>query len=217
MANLVSFPHYTCGALLCDILNDRVSPMGDRGSIQSPEHSLGKIGDTDTVQTAFDQEIFFEKLKTVDKSDLWVGTHVHPNLDISQKFDKIITITTATHRSKIYRWSRVYHHYFKPTWQELSGMALIDKARETAKNYLVAFDPVIQPNVINLEFADVVDCTEEFLSVVQGHNLTVSMTRWKTVNSFLYDSNFWNSFEVKSFYQAEFEQHHKRYYLYNFK
>lgn len=217
MANLISFPHYTCGALLCDILNDKISPLGNRGNIQSFEHSLGKIGDTDTVQTEFDHEAFFKKLKTVDKSDLWVGTHAHPNLGISKKFDKIVLITTCTHRSQIYRWARVYHHYFKPAWQELSGMELIDKVRETAKNYLVPFEPVLQPNIVNLEFADVVDDTEEFQSLVQGHNYQTSMTRWKSVNSFLYQDNFWNSFEVKTFYQAEFEKNHKRYYVYNFK
>ena len=51
---LVCFPHYTCGGLLCDILNDTFSNIGTNGGINNIHHSIGKIGDVDTVQTNFD-------------------------------------------------------------------------------------------------------------------------------------------------------------------
>lgn len=217
MANLISFPHYTCGGLLCDILNDKVSALGDCGNIKSFEHSLGKIGDTDTVQINFDTDIFLKKITKYKSTDIWIGTHVWATPEVIDHFDKIIVITTTTFRSKIYRWSRVYHHYFKSQWQELTGIDLIDKCRETAKNYLSSFDPVSAANIINLEFADVVDNTEEFLSIVQGHDPAESMARWQLVNKFLYQTDFWNSFENKIFYQAEFETQQQRRYIYNFK
>lgn len=217
MANLISFPHYTCGGLLCDILNNKVSDIGNRGNIQSFEHGLGKIGDTSNVQIDFNVSAFLSKIKKLKSSDIWIGTHAWPTPDILEHFDKVIVITTATARSKMYRWSRVYHHYFKETWQNLSGIDLIDKARETAKNYLISFEPVSGANVTNLEFADVVDNTEEFLNVIQGHNACESMARWQKINQFLYQLDFWNSFETKIFYQAELEKKQQRYYIYSFK
>jgi hypothetical protein len=217
MANLICFPHYTCGGLLCDILNNKFSSLGDRGDIRSFEHSLGKIGDTGTVQTEYDISIFLEKIKGFESLDVWIGTHAWPATEIVGYFDKIVIVTTTTFRSKIYRWSRVYHHFFKPQWQTLSGVDLIDKARETAKNYLGSFNPVWAPNVANLEFADVVDNTQEFQCVIQGHDTLSSLNRWRSTNNFLYADDFWNRFETKIFYQAEFEQQQQRYYIYNFR
>jgi hypothetical protein len=43
--NLICFPHYTCGGLLCDIMEDTMSEFADNGGIASPTHNVGKIGD----------------------------------------------------------------------------------------------------------------------------------------------------------------------------
>lgn len=218
MPNLICFPHYTCGGLLCDILSDSFSMIDNNGGIGSFKGHIGKIGDSSTTFTEYNPQEFIDSVNLINLSrDSWIGTHCWPYQNIVQKFDNVIVITTTTYRSKIYRWSRAYHHYFAPRWQAMHGMTLIDKARETAKNYLISFDPVIAANVINLEFADVVEQTAEFASVVQGHDFDQSMERWKQLNSFLYLINFWNSFEAKIYFQAEFETQQKRHYIYNFK
>jgi hypothetical protein len=217
MANLVCFPHYTCGALMCDIMLNKMSPMGANGAIQSIEHKQGKINDTDTISTV-DPQKFQNRINYLRSNNLlfdWIGTHAWPGQLPIEQFDKVLVITTATNRSKIYRWSRAYRHYFLPTWGEMAAQDLVDKARETAKNYLIPFDPVFADNVVNLEFADVVDCTAEFMNLIQGKDYQNSLSRWQEVNSFLRASDFWNSNEVKFFYQAEVEQQLKKYYVYN--
>ena len=217
MANLVCFPHYTCGALICDIMMNKMSPMGKNGAIQNAEHGRGKILDTDSVSVITPQEFQnkIDRLKSIDKFTGWIGTHAWPgNLDLAE-FEKVLLITTTTSRSKIYRWSRVYRHYFLPAWANLTGQELIDKSRETAKNYTIPFEPVFSGNVINLEFADVVDHTTEFTTLIKDQQYEESIKRWHQVNNFLYTADFWNSDEVKFFYQAELEQNLQRYYIYN--
>ena len=156
MLNLICFPHYTCGGLLCDIMTGLFSPIGTNGGIDSIHHSVGKIGDTSTVMLDYDADKFMQKVSLMDtKNDTWIGTHCWPGQLPLDNFNKILIVTTTTFKSKIYRWARVYHHYFLPTWKNLSGIDLVDKSRETAKNYLIPFQPVLdKPNVLNVEFAD---------------------------------------------------------------
>lgn len=209
--NLICFPHYTCGGLLCDMLNDTFSPIQDNGGIGSIHHAIGKIGDTNTILTSVDTELFIEKTKHV-KEDEWVGTHCWPGGLPLDKINKIINITTATDRSRVYRWSRAYHLYFKPQWNNMSGIDLIDKIRETAKNYIIEFPPMFDKQVYNLEFSEVVESTNEFKQLFK--NYPQHMSRWQEINSFLYSDNFWNSPEVKAYYQAEYEVKLKKYYVY---
>jgi hypothetical protein len=216
MYNLISFPHYTCGGLLCDILNNSWSDVGPRGDIKSMHHSLGKIGDTDTVLVDYDTQDLITKLNKLSMPDnTWIGTHCWPSEELIDQVKQVIVITTSTSRSQIYRWTRTYHHYFEPQWTKLHGMEKIDKMRETAKNYIVPFLPVQNPNVVNLEFADVVDNTNEFRHVINYQNVDSHLTRWQKINSFLYSQNFWNSPAVTSFYQAEHEVRLDRYYRYD--
>jgi hypothetical protein len=215
MYNLVSFPHYTCGGLLCDILNNNWSSIGTQGNILSTYHSLGKIGDSDTVFTEFNLELLQDRISQLTTPHgSWIGSHCWPTKQLTNIFDNIILVSTATSRSQIYRWARAYHHFFKSQWEHLVGMEKIDKMRETAKNYVIPFEPVQTNNVENLEFADVVDATAEFFYLVRNHNYTSQIERWQKVNCFLYDENFWNSDVVKSFYQAEHEVKLGRYYRY---
>lgn len=216
MYNLVAFPHYTCGGLLCDILSNTFSPLSANGGINSIQHSVGKIGDSDTVLTDYDPVQFMHKIASLATPNHgWIGTHCWPGRLPLNQFNQVIVVTTTTYRSKIYRWARAYHHYFRPQWQELAGLDLIDKARETAKNYLIPFEPVFEKNVVNLEFADVVEATHEFHSAMSHCNSTHHMDRWQQVNAFLYSDNFWKSDEVQYYYQAEFEKQLDRYYKYN--
>ena len=91
----------------------------------------------------------------------------------------------------------------------------MDKLRETAKNYVIAFDPVHADNVENIEFADVVNQTAELSYVIGTRDIKKHMDRWKKINNFLYKKNFCTSEAANAFFQAEFELTHKRYYRYN--
>jgi len=211
---LICFPHYTCGGLLCDILNHTFSPIGAHGGIHSLQHVFGKIGDTDTVQTDVDLKELIGKLsqKLLD-NNVWHGTHCWPGALPLDKFERIISVTTMTWKSKLYRWTRAYHHYFAPQWVHLSGMSAIDKMRETAKNYHIAFDSVVADNVVNIEFADIVENTQEFKHIVKDFSIERHMDRWQDINNFLY-ADIWNAQSTRVFHQAEVELNLQRYYRY---
>ena len=216
MYNLVCYPHYTCGGLLCDIFNNTWSQVGTRGNILNREHSLGKIGDSDTVFKDFDQQVLVDRIDQLCLPDnTWIGTHCWPSKNLCDKFEKIIVVTTATSRSQIYRWARAYHHFFEPQWAELSVLEKNDKTRETAKNYILPFEAVSYPNVVNLEFTEVVENTAEFQHLTEPYAARSHINRWQQVNAFLYDQNFWNSTAAKSIFQAEYELKLDKYYQYN--
>ena len=216
MLNLICFPHYTCGGLLCDIMTDSFSPMGPNGGIASIQHSMGKIGDTNTVMFDYKPEEFMQTLSSKNLVDnTWIGTHCWPGHLPLDQFNKVLIVTTTTFKSKIYRWARAHYHYFSSEWKSIIGMELLDKSRETAKNYLVPFEPVLSgPNVLNVEFADIVETTQEFCYAINYQEYIRHMTRWKEVNYFLYVEDFWKSDIVKHFYQAELEVNLQRYYRY---
>ncbi|MFZ4102632.1 MAG: hypothetical protein ACOYKR_11845, partial [Sphingobacterium thalpophilum] len=107
MKNLICFPHYTAGGLLCDIFTDTLSPVGPGGGINSTAHALGKIGDADSVLTKFDIATLFSKIEYANSISVsCIGTHCWPGiLDASQlavAAEQIIIITTTTYRSKLY-------------------------------------------------------------------------------------------------------------------
>jgi hypothetical protein len=215
--NLICFPHYTCGGLLCDILNKTFSEVGSHGGINSIAHSLGKIGDADSVFVDYDVDLLLDNLKklNLNNSD-WIGTHCWPDkLDLTL-FNQVIIVTTTTSRSKLYRWTRAYYHYYfnSAPWAEVSGQARIDKEKETAKNYLSPYMPITGNNIINIEFSEIVETSVEFLKLTQGAEVNKHMDRWKSINSFLYASNIWNSDPFLRFYEAESEFNLKKYYVY---
>jgi len=208
---LICFPHYTCGGLLCDVLNNTFSPLAANGGIASIHHSVGKIGDAGSIFEQFDSDVLIKALANVP-DDTYAGTHCWPGSLPLEKFNRIINVTTATERSKMYRWVRAYNLYYLPQWQNLSGIELIDKIRETAKNYVVPFRPVFAENVYNLEFSEVVENTVEFNQIVV--NTDRHLERWCGLNNFLYDPNFWNRTEVKAYYQAVYELELNQHYVY---
>lgn len=187
--------------------------MGPRGAISSIKHSLGKIGDTSTVLTEFNANSVMQQLDKLPDKQAWVGTHCWPGQLPLDQFQQIISVTTATERSQVYRWARAFHHMFREEWQGIAGLDLIDKMRECAKNYLVPFAPVQHAKVYNIEFADIVDNSPEFLHLV-GSNIEQHINRWYAHNSFLKDPDFYNSLVVKTFYQAQVEMRLQRRYVY---
>ena len=216
--NLICFPHYTCGGLLCDILNETFSEIAPNGGIASISHGLGKIGDSDTVMIDYDQKTFLNMIENLKLqcTNEWIGTHCWPGrLDLSVA-EQVVVVSTTTFRSKVYRWIRAYHHYYikSDPWISVTGQQRIDKERETAKNYLVAFDPVFQPNVVNIEFAEVVENSAEFQSLTAHNDPGQHLDRWRKINSFLYDPNIWSSTAVQRFYEAEYESYLNKHYVY---
>lgn len=215
--NLICFPHYTCGGLLCDILQDTFSQVGSHGGLKSINHSIGRIGDSDSIYDQFDPDFFYNTIKNlkVDPGN-WVGTHCWPGqLDLGM-FDQVLLITTETYRSKVYRWIRAYYHYYLKSqpWYQESGQRLVDKQRETAKNYLKPFKAVSGTNVVNLEFSEVVEQTMAFRRVVEPHDYAPHMTRWQGFNKFLYTSDMWSHPAVRRFHEAELETALDTHYLY---
>lgn len=216
---IVSFPHYTCGGLLCDMLNNTFGTVGSHGGIHSVYDFYGKIGDGWDVHDKFSEQTFFAALAnfSVANKDVWIGTHCWlGSIDLdSDQISSVISVSTETYRSKLYRWTRTYHHYFKktPTWQSLegSGIHAIDKQRETAKSYMIPFAKINHPKVINLEFSDVVENKPAFLSLFD-QDVTKHINRWRDVNSFLYDKEMWQSDTALRLHEAEHElAHHTQY------
>lgn len=217
--NLICFPHYTCGGLLTDIFNQTFSEVAPNSGINSINHSLGKIGDSDTVFDNYDTEKFsfiISQLQNVVKKDEWVSTHCWPGILDTSLFDQVLSVTTTTYRSKLYRWMRAYYHYYEKSdpWLAVSGQARIDKERETAKNYLVPFLPSDNKNIINIEFAEIVETSTEFLKLINGLDIIHHMDRWKKINYFLYGNELWNSTPFRRFHEAELETALGRYYVY---
>jgi len=215
--NLICFPHYTCGGLLCDIFNNTFSAVGANGGIRSIAHSLGKIGDSNDIHDSYDPNILHKQLEKIRVEQWqWIGTHCHPVLLDITKFDKVLLITTTTFKSKLYRWIRAYHHYYYNSipWKNLMGIDRIDKERETAKSYLKPFLPMSATNVINIEFAEVVETSIEFTKLIGDVEFDKHVSRWKSLNNFLYDSDIWQTTAVKRFYEAELEANLNTHYLY---
>ena len=79
---------------------------------------------------------------------------------------------------------------------------------------MVAFDPVFQPNVVNIEFAEVVENSVEFQNLTAHNDIGQHLDRWRKINSFLYDTNIWSSTAFQRFYEAESETCLNKYYVY---
>jgi hypothetical protein len=217
---LICFPHYTCGGLLCDILNNTFSSVGSHGGLNSVHHSVGKLGivDSDSVLTQFDHNDFVNGIKKINTSD-WIGTHHWPGCIDTSEFEQIIVVSTMTYRSRLYRWIRAYHHYYSNStpWLELSGPERIDKERETAKNYIIPFDAVHKNKFINIEFSEIVEQSVSFKKLVHTqchHDYAPHMLRWKKINDFLYHSDVMHSVAANRFHEAELEILQNQHYVY---
>ena len=211
---LVSFAHYTCGGLLCDVLNNTLSAVGIHGGIASVDHAIGKIGDSNSTLTNFDVVKLLSQLQNGNK-ERWVGTHCWLGKVDCNMFDAVINVTVTTYRSKLYRWLRAYNHYYSKMddFKDLQGLEQIDKQRETAKNYLIPFLPIDHPCVVNIEFADVVE-NNISIKKITGAQWQKHYCRWQQVNSFLYEQDIWHNKLSCRLYEAEYETTIKTFYQY---
>lgn len=198
--NLVCFSNNTAGGLLCDLLNgNKIEMQGYKTTNQ--EHSKFKVLDTPSVQRTLNVVSWNFRIEQHKNSNSWFGTHCHPSAipDLSV-FNRVIAITTETRESKLYRWLRYYHGWFKsyePNWQETDELESIDKVRELAKDVFEAFES--HPGCENLEFSDIVNG-----NYVRDNALDVDQFLiWKQANPWLYtDDETW---AVKRFNEAEWE------------
>lgn len=196
--NLVCFSNNTAGGLVCDLLNDKL-PIIDNYKTTNKEHNIFKLTDSPTVMN----EIIWNNLVFRYKnSDLWYGTHCHPSCIKLEDFESVICVTTLTEKSKIYRWLRYYHGWFKSEcldWREDSTLEKIDKIRELSKNVFVEFKPY--PNCKNIEFEDIVNG-----KFVEDNNLNQEyFEQWKQNNPWLYEENIEKSWCVQRFFEAKWE------------
>lgn len=198
--NLVCFSNNTAGGLVCDLFNGDSVKM-DGYKTTGVDHSVFKVLDSPTVQRKMHIGAWNHRVKEFGNSNKWMGTHYHPsaipNLD---EFTRVIAITTLTRNSKLYRWLRYYHGWFKnnnPTWEETDDLVSIDKIRELAKNVFDTFEA--HPGCENVEFEDIVNgnfVTENNLDIDQFYV-------WKNHNPWLYQlDNLWAE---KRFNEAEWE------------
>ena len=75
--------------------------MGNNGGIASIQHSIGKIGDTDTVMVDFDSNELMKKIYSMSTTpDAWIGTHCWPGTLPLDQFEQVLIITTTTFKSK---------------------------------------------------------------------------------------------------------------------
>jgi hypothetical protein len=91
-------------------------------------------------------------------------------------------------------------------------MELVDKQRETAKNYLKPYRAIQSPRVRNIEFSDIVEQRAVFAAML-GNN-TYHMARWRLINPWLYDPDLWTSDAALRFHEAEHEQVTQEHYVY---
>lgn len=223
MYNLICFPHYTCGGLLTDILNNSQSSFNQFGGLSSFEHNIGKIGDSDSIFTDFSQEDFDAIITKAKNHNIppgkWLSTHCHPKNVSVKNFSKILLVTTTTYKSKIYRWARAYHHYYKKSVKvdQFDQLQEIDKHRETAKNYLTEFDVLTKKNINCIEFSEIVEEKQCLINLVNSFGIKYSkkhLEKWKSENNFLYSNDFWGSFPVVRYYEAEYEVRMNKSYIY---
>lgn len=202
---LVCFSNNTAGGLLCDLLN-KTKPRITGYKTNSTHHCAFKVGDTPSIQTTVDTTEWYNRTAEYHDQDCWFGTHVHPSaIPNICDFEQVITITTCTRESKLFRWLRYYHGWFKtahPEWVETASLEDIDKIRILAKN---VFDPFLPyPQSTNVEFSDIV--SGKFIrsrALNEDH-----FAEWKAGNPWLYCDH--DSWATQRFNEADWEVTNKK-------
>lgn len=180
--NLICFPNFTAGALICDLLNNTTSEFNGI-VVRNKAHNFLKINDNGRVCRLFHKPHWDRQLNGTnilllgaeilnkDLTNFYVGTHSHPNCipkEYLDRFNKIIAVTTETQESKFFRYSRMCHG--------LEGTL----PEHNANNVIESFES--STYCTNIEFKDIVNgkyIVENDLNYEHYEN-------WKKVNSFLY-------------------------------
>lgn len=213
--NLICFPPYGGGGLVCDLLNGTQSPHGSDGTVVNPMADQLKIPIPRSFKSfrpdnKFSYQYFFEQKYEYTrfrvKPNTWVGTHCFPDEVDTSNFSKVIVISTENLLSKIYRFMRVYFMYDlwakKYNLQEDKTSNLDYKLKSLdLKLYNFNYHQIIQPNTIQLEIEDIVHCSDYFKKLVTDNCSNFNEAQfmgqfqiWKSKNVFLYDQSFVNKF-----------------------
>lgn len=176
--NLVCYPSYCAGALVCDLMNNKTSKIGN-GPIDNPDSNFFKISCIGVyVQKAYDRKQWdkvFNLYNSLEWSkNNWVGTHVHPSaIHNLHLFDKVINITDIKKISKLYRFLRLVN--IEESFKDDRYMpSLIKQLKDTF------FD---HSSCINIEFDDIVQGR-----FVSDFNLNLEhFENWKSKNPWLYN------------------------------
>lgn len=199
--NLISFPVYTCGAILCDMLNNERSPVGVANNFDSKMHNAGKVGILRNLHNVpgSDAEVFKKRTNKLfhlkEYENKWIGTHcILTDIDAS-RFNKIINITTISRQSSLYQYSRIF-------WTHIHGQMPGKKHGKPKVIKHLESDCVQKvdlPNVTNIEFEDFVEWKNGIddillnLSEFKDQNHIAERRKaWTEVNNFLFDENKMN-------------------------
>jgi len=206
---LISYPHYTCGGLLCNLINKEFHGFADHGGMDNTAHSLFKEPEDPNdprLSNLSIEELVQHRLDTYPAETLPLAAGTHFNvLDMPlDMFDKVIHITTERTRSRLYRWTRAYYLQYEQSadWQSVVGLDYIDKARETAKEYVNPRKSIRHSKVVNIEFAEIVDKGPSFSKLIPNYDPYV-YDLWRNKNYFLYNNMLHEP--AQRMYEAEFE------------
>jgi hypothetical protein len=205
--NLICFPNYTCGAILCDILNKESSQVGKNNNFYSAKHNYGKIPANTYNGKEYDPKLLYDKTLRLDNvqqlKGAWIGTHCWPGLIDNTLYENIICISTENRNSKIYRFARVFYTMVAGRWPDQPK----PQKPKDIMYYNAPFEKVHKSNIINIEFEHWVNLTpqvEDVLLRLAGHeyknHFIARRKKWIEINDFLYDQRF-------DFVKKEWEKH----------
>lgn len=195
--NLVCFPNYTCGAILCDILNIESSQIGLNNNFYSANHNRAKIKKVNNYDgTDFNPEELYSQTNQITHLELknkWIGTHCWPGMFDTARYSQVINITTSTRLSRIYRYARIFYTTIAG---KFPGKPYPHRPNDIHL-YNTGFKKIESPNTINIEFEDWVNLTCEVETILLSLSNAKSNKHfyqrrnvWLQVNDFLYDQRF---------------------------
>lgn len=202
--NLVCFPSFCAGAIVCDLLNCEKSNESTRGGIDNFNSSKLKISNNRNNSPGW-KKFFFEKnLKSLNLNDNnWIGTHNWPTEVDTTVFDKVLIITTENKMSRIYRLMRAFFLYkgFKKLHNSTNENIDENLAKLDLSRFKFNFDKYHSNNTINIEFEEIVEWSENFSNFVKQNSINYSQEHfderkeyWKNSNKFLYDNSLIDKF-----------------------
>jgi hypothetical protein len=189
--NLVCFPNFTAGGLLCDLYN-KTQTLIQHGTVRNKEHSVLKISNFDNPNKFVWDDVVYvlweKRCKQLSANIVgkYYGTHL-PAQGIRNKsdFTHIINITTNSHNSKFYRWLRYYYlEIDNRFWLDTESKINSKKVQmDNYKNFVLQTSSYDDIDCENVEFSDIVNG-----SYIQKKLLDESYFQdWKKQNNFLFE------------------------------